>query len=54
MRGSGFPEGPGRLSSARRPARLSTLRQAGRRCGCRASMGEEMSAVCANDSADRS
>ena len=37
MRGSGFPEGPGRLSSARRPARLSTLRQAGRRCGCRAS-----------------
>lgn len=37
MRGSGFPEGPGRLSSARRPARLSTLRRAGRRCGCHAS-----------------
>lgn len=32
----GFPDGPGRLSSARRPARLSTLRQAGCRCGCRA------------------
>lgn len=53
MRGSGFPEGPGRLSSARRPARLSTLRRAGRRCGCRASMGGGMSAVRINDSADR-
>lgn len=30
MGGSGFPEGSGRFSSARRPARLSTLRQAGR------------------------
>lgn len=45
MRGNGFPEGPGRLSSARRPARLSTLRQAGRRCECRAGMGGGISAV---------
>lgn len=36
MGGSGFPEGSGRFFSARRPARLSTLRRAGRRCGCRA------------------
>ena len=53
MRGSGFPEGPGRLAEERRPARLSTLRRAGRRCGCRASMGGGMSAVRINDSADR-
>lgn len=33
---AGLPEGSGRFFSARRPARLSTLRRAGRRCGCRA------------------
>ena len=42
---AGLPEGSGRFFSARRPARLSTLRRAGRRCGCRAGMGGGMSAV---------
>lgn len=38
MRGSGFPEDPGRLFSARRPTRFGTPRRAGRWCGRHASI----------------
>ena len=53
MRGCQPPGGLWALLLGEAPCRFGTLRRAVRRCGCRAGMGEEMPAVCTNDSADR-